>query len=89
MRKNPSAPTQRIGEKNGTKRHLLVVSGANRHDSVSLDVLLKNRVIAPKKEDTPRNLCLDAAYVGKEDTVLSNGFIPHIRPRGEEKQLIE
>jgi len=52
-------------------------------------VLLKNRVIAPKKEDTPRNLCLDAAYVGKEDTVLSNGFIPHIRPRGEEKQLIE
>lgn len=68
----------------------LVVSGANRHDSVSLDVLLKNRVIAPKKKDaTPQNLCLDAAYVGKEDTVLSNGFIPHIRPRGEEKQLIE
>ena len=39
--------------------------------------------------DTPQNLCLDAAYVGKEDTVVSNGFIPHIRPRGEEKQLIE
>lgn len=67
----------------------LVVSGANRHDSVSLDVLLKHRVIAPKEEDSPQNLCLDAAYVGKEDTVLSNGFIPHIRPRGEEKKLIE
>ncbi len=67
----------------------LVVSGANRHDSVSLDALLKNRVIAPKEEDTPQNLCLDAAYVGKENTVLSNGFIPHIRPRGEEKKLIE
>jgi transposase len=51
--------------------------------------LLKNRVIAPKEEDTPQNLCLDAAYVGKENTVLSNGFIPHIRPRGEEKKLIE
>ena len=67
----------------------LVVSGANRHDSVSLDVLLKNRVVAPKEEDAPQNLCLDAAYVGKEDTVRSNGFIPHIRPRGEEKKLIE
>jgi transposase len=67
----------------------LAVSGANRHDSVSLDSLLKNRVIAPEKEDTPQNICLDAAYVGKEDTVLFNGFIPHIRPRGEEKQLIE
>ena len=67
----------------------LVVSGANRHDSVSLDVLLKNRVVAPKDNDILQNLCLDAAYVGKEDTVHSNGFIPHIRPRGEEKQLIE
>jgi hypothetical protein len=27
--------------------------------------------------------------VGKEDTVISHGFIPHIRPRGEEKKMIE
>jgi hypothetical protein len=51
--------------------------------------LLKERAIAPEKEASPQNLCLDAAYVGKEDTVMSNGFIPHIRPRGEEKKLIE
>ena len=79
MRKNLSAPTQRIGEKNGTKRHLLVdengvplslvVSGANRHDSVALDSLLKDRVVTPEEENTLQNLCLDAAYVGKEDTV--------------------
>jgi transposase len=67
----------------------LVVSGANWHDSVFLDSLLKERAIAPEKEASPQNLCLDAAYVGKEDTVMSNGFIPHIRPRGEEKKLIE
>ena len=67
----------------------LVVSGANRHDSVSLDSLLKARVITPDRENTLQNLCLDAAYVGKEDTVMSNGFVPHIRPRGEEKKLIE
>lgn len=36
-----------------------------------------------------QNLCLDAAYVGKEEVAEANGFIPHIRPRGEQKQLIE
>ena len=35
------------------------------------------------------NLCLDAGYVGKSQTAVSNGFVPHIRPRGEEKKLIE
>ena len=66
----------------------LVVTGANRHDSVALDSLLKARIIEPT-QDTPQNLCLDAAYVGKEKVVEANGSIPHIRPRGEEKKLIE
>jgi hypothetical protein len=51
--------------------------------------LLKGRILKPEYEATPQNLCLDAAYVGKEDVVVDNGFIPHIRPRGEEKKLIE
>ena len=68
----------------------LVVSGANRHDSVSLDPLLKERALGPKDaKSTLQNLCLDAGYVGKEGVVVANGFIPHIRPRGEEKKLIE
>lgn len=67
----------------------LVVSGANRHDSISLEPLLKGRVAGPKDGSIPQNLCLDAAYVGKEDMVGENGFVPHIRPRGEEKKLIE
>lgn len=37
----------------------------------------------------PQNLCLDAGYVGKSDVARAEGFIPHIRPRGEEKKLIE
>jgi len=97
---NPLVPIRRTGEKNGSKRSVLVdehgvplslvVSGANRHDSVSLDPLLKERAAA-KEEDKEviRNLCLDAGYVGKEGVVRNNGFIPHIRPRGEEKVLIE
>lgn len=90
---------QRIGEKNGSKRHLLVdengiplslvVTGANRHDSIALDPLLKARIADQGEDPLPQNLCLDAAYVGKEEVVIANGFIPHIRPRGEEKQLIE
>jgi len=46
-------------------------------------------VVKPEKEGTEQNLCLDAAYAGKEETVKANGFNPHIRPRGEEKKLIE
>ncbi|MFZ9069612.1 MAG: IS5 family transposase [bacterium] len=87
-------PTDR-GKKRGSKRHLLVdengvpisllVSAANRHDSVVLESLLQAEVVSPMPA-TQRNLCLDAGYVGKEEVVQCHGFIPHIRPRGEEKQ---
>jgi len=46
-------------------------------------------VIGPEDGSTLRNLCLDAGYVGKEGVVKENGFVPHVRPRGEEKKLIE
>ena len=92
---SPLVQTQRIGEKKGSKRHLLVdengvpisllVSAANRHDSVILESLLQAEVVSPTPA-TQRNLCLDAGYVGKEEVVQCHGFIPHIRPRGEEKQ---
>ena len=91
-------PTDR--GKNGSKRSLLVDergvplslidSGANRHDSVVLEALLKERLTLEREDKTvERNLCLDAGYVGKEAIVREQGFEPHIRPRGEEKQLLE
>lgn len=55
---------------------------------MSLEALLKAEVFSPKKE-TERHLCLDAGYVGKAEVVENNGFIPHIRPRGEEKKEIK
>ena len=58
-----------------------VVSGANRHDSVSLDSLLQARIVSPKQENQVQNLCLDAGYVGKEDVAFANKFIPHLRPK--------
>jgi transposase len=56
---------------------------------VALEPLLKGRVVAPTDGKETQNLCLDAAYVGKEGVAQAHGFIPHIRPRGEEKKLIE
>jgi len=60
---------------------------------VVLDELLEKRISPGKThpgEPFPvENLCLDAEYVGKSQTAISNGFVPHIRPRGEEKKLIE
>ena len=65
----------------------LFVTGANRHDSAALNALLKRK--AARLRTAAESVCLDAAYVGKEEVVKANGFIPHIRPRGEEKKLIE
>ena len=93
--------TQRTGEKMGTKRNLLVdgkgiplavaVCGANTHDVKKLEEMLDNIVIfrpAPTEEE-PQNLCLDAGYVGRDEEIKARGYIPHVRPRGEEKALIE
>ena len=88
-------PTDR--GKKGSKRHILVdengipisllVSAANQHDSMALETLLKAAVVSPPTT-TECHLCLDAGYVGKEEVAQGNGFIPHIRLRGEEKKEI-
>lgn len=93
--------TLRTEEKKGTKRSVLteghglpiaiVIDGANRHDSKLLELTLDSLVIfrpAPT-DDNPQNLCLDAGFVGKEEAVISRGYVPHIRSRGEEKKDIE
>ncbi len=67
---------------------VMVHAGANVHDCRLLEPTLKAlRKIVP--EGTEVHICLDAGYVGYEEVVKSYGFIPHIRPRGEEKKMIE
>jgi len=85
----------------GTKRNLLVegkglpiavvVCGANTHDVKKLEEMLDNIVIfrPMPTEEKPQNLSLDAGYVGRDEEIRKRGYIPHVRPRGEEKQLIE
>ncbi|VBB47139.1 hypothetical protein TRIP_B50156 [uncultured Desulfatiglans sp.] len=81
------------GEKNGTKRHLLVdgrgvplslvVTGANRHDVTQLELVLEEIVI-DRPTDIQQNLCADKAYDGKPAlrTIVAHGYIPHVKTRG-------
>src|ERR1035437_6021844 len=90
--KSKSDPTRRIGEKNGSKRHLLVdgrgvplsliVTGANRHDVTQLDAVLSSIMIkreAPT-ERRSKHLCLDAGYRGQPalEIIERHGYIPHV-----------
>nr|WP_211232837.1 IS5 family transposase [Desulfatirhabdium butyrativorans] len=88
-------PTDR--GKKGTKRHLLVdgrgvplslvVTGANRHDVTQLELVLEEIVI-DRPTDIQQNLCADKAYDGQSalETIVSHGYIPHVKRRGEETQ---
>jgi putative transposase len=69
----------------------IVISGANTHDVRLLGETLDNIVICrPQPTATkPQNLCLDAGYVGHSKEIVSRMYIPHIRARGEEQQLIK
>ena len=85
----------------GTKRSVLtdenglplsvILSGANTHDVKLLEETLDHIVVFRPEpdEDHPQNPCLDAGYTGSSEKVLERGYIPHIRPRGEEKLEIE
>ena len=65
----------------------MVISGANTHDvkllSTTLDAVAVER---PDGNVVLQNLCLDAGYVGEaaRREIEQRGYIPHVRPRGEE-----
>ncbi len=97
-RKKPSAPTQRIGEKKGSKRSLLVdangiplsivASGAHVHDVKLLEPTLDQIVVErPPVQNPPKeHLCADRAYTGEpaQKAIESRHYRPHVRQRGEE-----
>jgi putative transposase len=91
------AATPRIGEKKGSKRHLLVdgrgvplsilVTGANRHDVSQLEAVLDGIIIErPNHEDLKQNLCADKGYTGAPaiKAIKERHYLPHIKQRGEE-----
>jgi putative transposase len=94
----PWAGTRQTGGKNGTGRHLLVdekgvplgitLVGANRHDVSQLGAVLDSKIACQPGAAgaVTENLCADAGYVGEkaEAIIRGHGYIPHVRPRGEE-----
>ena len=100
QRRNQLDPIQLIGEKNGTKRHILVdergfplsivVTGANRHDVTQVDEVLKNRIRKPRGASS--NIfarMLGTPEKNQKKTMRNYRYIPHIRPRCEEKIAIQ
>jgi len=89
------AETQRIGEKKGSKRHLLVdgrgvplsivVTGANRHDISQLEIVL-DEIIIERPQNVQQSLCADKGYTGNPaiKAIKERDYIPHIKQRGEE-----
>lgn len=85
----------------GTKRSVLadekglplaiVISGANTHDIKLLEETLDHIVVQRPNpdEEHPQNLCLDAGYTGSREAVEQHNYIPHIRPRDEEKKALK
>ena len=94
-------PTDR--GKMGTKRSLLtdghgvplsvIPSAANINDFKLLGDTIENIEIERPEpsEDNPQHICLDKGYddAKSRQTVVENGYIPHIRSRGEEKKKKE
>ena len=87
---------QRTGEKNGTKRNILVdgrgvplsivVTGANRHDVTQLKAVLEHIVV--KRPDSEQHLCADKGYQGKPALliILAEEYVPHVKQLNEEVQ---
>jgi hypothetical protein len=68
----------------------VAISGANVHDTQLLELTLDSVIISrPNALKILQNLCLDAGYTGYDKQCESRDYIVHIRPRGEEKKLIE
>ena len=90
--------TRRIGEKKGSKRHLLVdgrgvplslvVTGANAHDVTQLEAVLASCMVKrpTPKQRRSKHLCADAGYRGDKamKIILAHGYIPHVVSRKSE-----
>jgi putative transposase len=64
----------------------IVVTAANCNDCTKLAELLEAKVVRAEDEQV-ENLRLDAGYVGTQEVARQAGYVPHIRPRGEEKSV--
>jgi len=83
----------------GTKRHLLVdargvplslvVTGANPHDVIQLEIVLDRLIVARPEAcpARPRGLCADKGYdyPSARQVITDRHYTAHVRLRGEER----
>jgi putative transposase len=66
----------------------ITLVGANRHDVSQLGAVLDSKIAHQPRASkaVKENLCADAGYVGEtaDAIIRDHGYIPHVRPRGEE-----
>ena len=67
----------------------IVLDGANRHDSKLLADTLDSIVITRPEvtQERPQNLCLDAGYTGKQDT-MSLTLCPVEKKRKQKRKIL-
>ena len=71
------------------------ITSANTHDvTVAIEtvdsMVIKRPSLSKSKHKQKQNLCLDKAYHSKnvEQEIIKRGYIPHIRHRREEKNIL-
>ena len=68
----------------------IVPVGANVNDFKVLEETIRSVAVdrPEPSDDRPQNLCLDKGYDNRQSrrTAIDEGYIPHIRSRGEEKR---
>lgn len=69
----------------------MFITGANVHEVTQVDSTLRAKVVYQEAdgEEIAENLCADAGFVGSAPAMQSYGYIPHIRPRNVEADLIK
>ena len=65
----------------------IVVTGANRHDSTQLEIVL-DEIIIERPDDMEQHLCADKGYSGEPaiQAIMARDYIPCVKQRGEEIQ---
>ena len=71
----------------------LVIDSANRQDMKLMEATLESIAVERPEPtmDQPQGMCLDAGYdfLVLRNLLMTCGFTPHIRSRGEEKRACE
>jgi putative transposase len=71
----------------------LMIAGANRHDMKLVRPTIESIIVEHPEptQEQPQGMCLDKGYDYQEvrDILHEFGFTAHIRPRGEEAQVIK